>query len=68
MNEHPTYASPRKMPTVGRVSIRTENPDALKAIHDFLGFQITDHHTGYATDIGLLDEPTRYACTSNYPS
>jgi hypothetical protein len=28
------------------VRIKTSNPDALKAIHDFLGFQIDDHHTG----------------------
>jgi hypothetical protein len=30
----------------GRVRIRTTNPDALKAIHEFLRFQIEDHHTG----------------------
>jgi hypothetical protein len=40
--------------TGGRVRIKTTNPDALKAIHDFLRFQITDHHTGDATDIGAL--------------
>ena len=28
-----------------RVRIRTENPEALKAIHEFLRFQITDHRT-----------------------
>jgi hypothetical protein len=33
----------------GRVRIKTANPDALKAIHDFLRFQIDDHHTGDAT-------------------
>jgi hypothetical protein len=38
----------------GRVRIKTTNPDALKAIHDFLRFQITDHHTGDATDIGAF--------------
>jgi hypothetical protein len=32
----------------GRVRIKTANPDALKAIHDFLRFQIDDHHTGDA--------------------
>ena len=31
--------------------IKTTNPDALKAIHDFLRFQIEDHHTGDTTDI-----------------
>lgn len=29
----------------GRVHIKTGNPDALKAIHDFLRFQTEDHHT-----------------------
>ena len=30
----------------GEVRIATNNPEALKAIHDFLRFQITDHKTG----------------------
>lgn len=47
----------------GRVRIKTTNPDALKAVHDFLRFQITDHHTGDATDIGSLREPTDYRPT-----
>lgn len=34
----------------GRVRISTKNHDALNAIHDFLTFQITDHHTGDKTD------------------
>lgn len=42
------------LPTGGRVRIKTANPDALKAIHDFLRFQIVDHHTGDTTDIGSL--------------
>ena len=29
-----------------RVLIRTRNPDALAAVHDFLRFQIADHRTG----------------------
>jgi hypothetical protein len=33
----------------GRVRIKTVDPDALKAVHDFLRFQIEDHHTGDAT-------------------
>jgi hypothetical protein len=41
-----------ELPTGGRVRIKTANPDALKAIHDFLRFQIEDHHTGDTTDIG----------------
>jgi hypothetical protein len=35
-----------ELPTGGRVRIKTRNSDALKAIHDFLRFQIHDHQTG----------------------
>jgi hypothetical protein len=35
----------------GRVRIKTTNPDALKAVHEFLRFQIADHHTGDTTDL-----------------
>ena len=41
-----------ELPTGGRVRIKTANADALKAIHDFLRFQIEDHHTGDTIDIG----------------
>jgi hypothetical protein len=34
-----------ELPTGGRVRITTSNPDALNAVHDFLNFQIQDHHT-----------------------
>jgi len=30
----------------GSVEISTKNPEALAAIHDFLRFQIREHHTG----------------------
>jgi hypothetical protein len=30
----------------GRVRMRTKNPDALAAIHEFLRYQISDHQTG----------------------
>jgi len=43
-----------ELPAGGRVRIKTANPDALKAVHDFLRFQIEDHHTGDTTDIGSL--------------
>jgi hypothetical protein len=43
-----------ELPAGGRVRIKTTNPDALKAVHDFLRFQITDHHTGDTTDISAL--------------
>jgi hypothetical protein len=35
----------------GRVNITTTNPDALKAVHQFLRFQITDHKTGDSLEI-----------------
>jgi hypothetical protein len=35
----------------GRVNITTANPDALKAVHAFLRYQITDHKTGDSLDI-----------------
>jgi hypothetical protein len=43
-----------ELPAGGRVRIKTENRDALKAIHEFLSFQIADHHTGDTTDVGSL--------------
>jgi hypothetical protein len=30
----------------GRVQIATKNPEAIAAVHDFLRFQIQEHHTG----------------------
>ncbi len=35
-----------------RVRITTTNPQALDAIHGFLRFQITDHHTGDSPNAG----------------
>lgn len=35
----------------GRVDIFTTDPAALKAVHDFLRFQIADHRTGDSTAI-----------------
>ena len=43
-----------QLPTGGRVRIKTTNPDALKAVHAFLRFQIEDHHTGDAVDVTSL--------------
>ena len=43
-----------EFPAGGRVRIQTRNPDAVKAIHEFLRFQIAEHHTGDTTDIGSL--------------
>ena len=35
----------------GRVRISTSNPEAVKAIHEFLRFQIKDHQTGDSGEI-----------------
>lgn len=43
-----------ELPAGGRVRINTASPEALKAIHEFLRFQIGDHHTGDVTTIGSL--------------
>jgi hypothetical protein len=39
-----------ELPDGGKVRIKTADHDALHAIHDFLNFQIEDHHTGDKTD------------------
>ena len=43
------------------VRISTKNPIALKAIHDFLRFQIKEHKTGDALDIGKFVQPAKQA-------
>jgi len=40
-----------EMPAGGSVRIKTTNPEALKGVHEFLRFQIEDHHTGDTTEI-----------------
>lgn len=40
-----------EMQNGGRVRIRTGNPDALKAVHEFLRFQIVEHQTGDPIEI-----------------
>jgi hypothetical protein len=40
-----TYAFDAR-PNGGRVRIASADPDAVKAIHEFLAFQIDDHRTG----------------------
>jgi hypothetical protein len=37
--------------TGGKVMISTANPEALKAVHEFLRFQIQDHRTGDPTSV-----------------
>ena len=39
------------------VRISTKNPAALKAIHDFLRFQIKEHKTGDSLDVGKRTDP-----------
>ena len=39
-----------ELPNGGAVRIKTENHDALNAVHDFLRFQIEDHKTEDKTD------------------
>jgi hypothetical protein len=43
-----------ELPSGGRVRIKTANRDALKAVHDFLRFQIEDHHTGDTTEVATM--------------
>jgi hypothetical protein len=40
-----TY-TPRDLPGGAEVRISTKNPEAVKAIHDFLAFQRMDHRAG----------------------
>jgi hypothetical protein len=40
-----------EMPRGGRIRIRTQNQEALRAIHQFLRFQIKDHQTGDSTAV-----------------
>jgi len=48
-----------ELPAGGRVRIKTSNQEALKAIHDFLRFQIEDHHTGDAAEAVPLRTPDK---------
>jgi hypothetical protein len=38
-------------PAGGRVDIVTSDPESLSAVHEFLRFQIADHHTGDPTTV-----------------
>jgi len=51
-----------ELPTGGRVRIKTTNPDALKAVHDFLSFQIDEHHTGDTTGVTDRQLPQDFQC------
>src|SRR4051794_13861137 len=43
--DHVTYRY-HETPNGGRVEITTTDPAALAAVHDFLRYQIREHHTG----------------------
>jgi hypothetical protein len=38
-----------EIPAGGKVRIKSNNTEAVNAVHDFLRFQIEDHHTGDST-------------------
>jgi hypothetical protein len=38
------------MPSGGRIRIKSDDPIAVAAIHDFFRFQITDHQTDDTLD------------------
>jgi TusA-related sulfurtransferase len=40
-----------EMPSGGAVRIKSDDPVALAAIHDFIRFQITDHQTGDSLEV-----------------
>ena len=43
----------RETPEGGRVEIVTSDPETLKALHEFLRYQIQEHHTG---DKGTVEQ------------
>ncbi len=45
---HYTY---EEMPSGGRIQIKSDDPIAVAAIHDFFRFQITDHQTGDTLEV-----------------
>jgi len=45
---HYTY---EKMPSGGRIRIKSDDPIAVAAIHDFVRFQIREHQTGDALEM-----------------
>ena len=45
---HYTY---EEMPSGGRIRIKSDDPIAVAAIHDFVRFQITEHQTGDTLEV-----------------
>jgi hypothetical protein len=62
MKEKHSAISYSFIPTQGGAMVRivTHDPDALKAVHEFLAFQIKDHRTG---DSAIIETPSQ----SNLP-
>jgi len=50
-----------KVASGARIRITTQNPDALKAVHVFLRFQIAEHETGDTTEVGTVADTFRWA-------
>jgi hypothetical protein len=50
MKDKVTYRF-RKSPVGGRLEINTADSDAIRAVHEFLRFQIADHQTGDAPHV-----------------
>jgi hypothetical protein len=46
-----------EMPAGGRVRIKAKSEETLKAVHDFLRFQIKDHQTGDSTEPSTIAVP-----------
>jgi hypothetical protein len=55
LKEQVTYRF-EELPRGGQVVIATSNEEALKAAHEFLRFQISDHKTGDALTISTPDK------------
>jgi hypothetical protein len=51
---HYTY---EEMPSGGRIRIKSDDPIAVAAIHDFVRFQITDHRTGDTLEVECNNSP-----------
>jgi len=47
-----------ELETGARIRIATRNKEALAAVHDFLKFQIADHHSGDPAEI-VKDAPSK---------
>lgn len=51
-----TYAY-EELAAGGKVQIKSNDPEAVSAIHEFMRFQIEDHHTGDSTEVSSSATP-----------